>query len=91
MDVREDRRLLEQKGTIEIARTLLDVIGGGVEGDKEGYIDILFPNAVLDTEDKEKLWDWTETTAWSFIDHQEKGLTLTKREGFEDIAWTPEG
>lgn len=92
VDVSEDSRPAQQqtKGTIDSARTLLDVIGGGVKGDEEGYIDILFPNVVLGKEDQKKLWDWTETTDWSFIDHQEKGLTLTKREGFEDIVWRPD-
>jgi len=92
MDVREDSGLAKRlKGTIDSARTLIDVIGGGVEGDKEGYVDILFPNVVLGKEDMKALWDWTETTDWEFIDHQEKGMTLTKREGFEDIVWRPEG
>ncbi len=79
------------KGRAETARTLLDVIGGGVEGDKEGFEEIYFPNAVLQVEDQESLWTWTETTEWGIIDHQEKGLTLTKSKEFEDFLWRPEG
>jgi len=91
VDVREDSGLSKQvKGTIETARTLLDVVGGGVEGDKEEYEEIYFPNAVLKIEDQKKLWDWTETTEWGFIDHQEKGLTLVKGDEFGDILWRPE-
>jgi len=90
MDVRQTERPSEQKGTVESARTMLDVIGGGIEGDKEGYIDILFPNAVLSKDEQLRLWAWAQTTDWEFIDHQEKGMTLTKREGFEKIVWRPE-
>lgn len=91
MDVSEDRGLSKPaKGTVESARKLLDVIGSGVEGDKEGYWEIYFPNAVLSRVDQKSLWDWTETTSWGFIDHQEKGLTLTKSEEYEDILWGPE-
>ena len=91
MDVREDGRPAgQEKGTVDGARTLLDVLGGGVEGDKEGYLEIYFPNVVLSQDDHQKLWDWTETTEWGFIDHQEKGLTLTKSTEFEDILWRPE-
>lgn len=92
MDVREDHKLARQaKGTVESARTLLDVIGGGVKGDEGRYEEIYFPNAVLSREDQKRLWDWTETTDWGFIDHQEKGLTLTKSEEYEGIVWRPEG
>ena len=92
-DIQDNNKVLERnnlRGEIESARTLLDVIGGGVEGDKEGYEEIYFPNSVLNPEDQGALWDWTQTTEWEFIDHQEKGLTLTKRQGFEDIVWRPE-
>ena len=90
MDVRENSELSNRKGVLDDARTLLDVIGGGVEGDKEGYEEIYFPNSVLNAEDHKALWAWTQTTEWEFIDHKEKGLTLTKREGFEGIVWRPE-
>ena len=91
MDVSEDSGLSGQtKGTIESARTLLDVIGGGVEGDENGYEEIYFPNAVLKPTDQKSLWDWTETTSWGFIDHQEKGMRLTKSEEYEEILWRPE-
>jgi len=92
MDVREDSGLAgPTKGTEVRARQLLDVIASGIEGDKEGYEEIYFPNAVLSVYDKDRLWAWTETTSWGFIDHSEKGLTLTKSEEFEDIVWRPEG
>jgi hypothetical protein len=78
------------KGTVESARQLLDVIGSGVEGDKERYREIYFPNAILKPVDQKALWDWTETTEWGFIDHQEKGLTLVKGDEHEPILWRPE-
>jgi len=88
-DVSDDREVVGEKGTIGTALTLIDVLAGGAEGDKEGYDEIYFPNVVLDSTDQKSLWDWTETTEWGFIDHQEKGLTLTKREGFEELLWRP--
>jgi len=92
VDVPEDREVGKRtKGTVESARQLLDVIGSGVEGDKEGYEEIYFPNAVLKPVDMKALWDWTETTAWGIVDSREKGLTLVKGEKFEDILWRPEG
>ncbi len=91
VDVREDSGLDKPtKGTVESARQLLDVIASGIEGDKEGYEEIYFPNAVLKLEDQKALWDWTQTTSWGVIDHSEKGLTLTKSEEFGDIVWRPE-
>jgi len=92
MDGGEDRRLGNQtKGTLETARTLIDVLGGGQEGDERGYEEIYFPNVVLNKKDMKALWDWTESNDWGFIDHQEKGLTLTKSLEFEGILWRPEG
>ena len=89
VDVQQDSKpAAPKRGTLAEARTLLDVIGGGVEGDE--YEDICFPNVVLSPKDQQSLWDWAQTTEWEFIDHQEKGLTLTKREGFEGIVWRPE-
>jgi len=91
-DIPEDIGLGKRtKGTVESARQLLDVIGSGIEGDKEGYEEIHFPNAVLSRVDMKALWDWTETTDWGCVDHQEKGLTLTKSKEFEGILWRPEG
>jgi len=78
------------KGSLDGARTLIDVIGGGVEGDERGYEELHFPNAILSQDDIKKLWDWTETTSWGLIDHQEKGLTLTKSEKYNDFFWSPE-
>ena len=91
-DIPEDREVGKRaKGTVEDARQLLDVIGSGVEGDKEGYEEIYFPNAVLKPADMKALWDWTETTEWGIIDSQEKGLALTKSKEFEGILWRPGG
>jgi len=92
VDVRENSGLDKPtKGRVESARQLLDVIGSGVEGDKEGYEEIYFPNAVLNKKDMKALWDWAETAEWGIINHQEKGLTLTKSNEFESFLWRPEG
>ncbi len=91
VDVRDDSEPVRQtKGTVDSARQLLDVIGSGVEGDKEGYEEIYFPNVVLSKKDMKALWDWAETTAWGIVDSQEKGLTLTKSEEYKDFLWRPE-
>lgn len=91
-DDEDDRSVVtETKGTIVEATQMLDVIGGGIEGDKLEYLDIHFPNVILGMEDLAKLYDWTETTDWEIINHQEKGLSLTKRvEEFGAWLWKPE-
>jgi len=93
VDVREsdgEKGQKETKGRVITARQLLDVIASGIEGDEKGYEELLFPNVVLSKKDMKSLWDWTETTSWEIIDHQEKGLTLTKSEGYKDFIWRPE-
>jgi len=88
----DDRQVdVQTKGTIVGATQMLDVIGGGIEGDKLEYLDIHFPNAILSPEDLTKLYDWTQTTDWEIINHQEKGLSLTKRvDEFGAWLWRPE-
>ncbi len=82
----------ETKGTISEALSMLDIIGGGIEGDKEGFIELFFPNARLNPSDQNKLHDWTQTTEWKYIDHGDKGVTLTKDKDLPtEIFWEPEG
>jgi hypothetical protein len=51
---------------------------------------LVFPNVIPIREDKIKLWEWTATRDWQYIDHGEGGITLTKNEVDEDLLWSPE-
>ncbi len=91
IDVDDRSVVTETKGTIVGATQMLDVIGGGIEGDKLGYLDIHFPKVILSLEDLTKLYDWTQTTDWEIINHQDKGLSLTKRvDEFGAWLWRPD-
>ena len=71
------------------AISLIDVIATAIEhGDAP---EIHFPNANLSEEDKKKLFAWTkqEDVVWSFISHDNAGLTLTTKEVPEEILWRP--
>jgi hypothetical protein len=55
--------------------------------------ELYFPDAKLCSDEKYKLYMWCEPLDWTYIDHSHgggTGLTLTKDEIPEGIAWTPE-
>lgn len=55
--------------------------------------EMYFPNAVLDDKSKNRLFNWTqkeENSHWSFVDHLEKGITLTQKEVPEELLWSKE-
>jgi len=80
-----------QKGTIESSTSLMDVLAGALEGEKQGYIELFFPNVILRPEDRIKLFDWTMiSNGWGFMDHEDKGITLTKQEEHQELLWEPE-
>jgi len=72
------------------ARSLVDVIASAMRF--ENAPEIRFPNAVLREQDRIKLYKWTTETEvkWTFIPHDDAGLTLTTREVPEEILWKPE-
>ena len=80
-----------KKGTIPEAVTLEDVLLGAIKGDEGGMLSLYFKNVILNEERKERLWVWTQSLEvdWKYVDHKEKGLTLTKDEIKEEILWRP--
>ncbi len=78
------------KGTIESGVNLFDVLAGALEGEKQGYVELRFPNVILKPEDKQKLFDWTKTNDWGFMDHEDKGITLSTKVEYAELYWTPD-
>jgi hypothetical protein len=78
-----------EKKTIPDASTLLDLLGFALKFPNEH--EILFPHVDLTSEDKLKLYEWTrgEGITWRFIDHEEAGVTLTKRDVPKEVLWKP--
>ena len=52
--------------------------------------EVHFPNVRLAVEDKLKLFKWTEESEWSYIDHEDRGITVTGIEVPSGLAWSPE-
>ena len=86
--VKEER---SPKGTIPEAVVLEDVLLGAMKGSEEGMLSLYFKNVILNDERKEKLWAWTQglDVEWKYVDHGDRGLTLTKEEIKEEILWKP--
>lgn len=72
------------------ARSLVDVIASAMRF--ADAPELRFPNAVLRRADMIKLYNWTTETEvkWTFIPHDDAGLTLTTREVPEEILWKPQ-
>jgi hypothetical protein len=77
--------------TVPDAISLMEILGFIMHHPKEH--EVSFPNASLSRDDKVRLSEWTRTDAgekWSFIDHDESGLTLTKKKVPADVIWKDE-
>lgn len=57
---------------------------------KNSSEELFFPNARLSTDELTAVWRWTQGNDWKLIEHEGKGLTLTKGEVSEALLWTPE-
>lgn len=78
-----------QPMTIQEAQDLTSVVGAAMEvADKTD--EIRFPNAILGETMKERLYGWATENGWKIIDHEEAGITLTKRDVADSIVWRPE-
>jgi hypothetical protein len=69
--------------------TLEAAVGAAIRF-RETAEEIKLPECALSMEDKRKLWTWGQTSGWSFIDHEEEGITLTRRLVDPDLLWSPE-
>lgn len=77
--------------TISEATSLTHVVGAAMKF-RDNADELFFPNAVLDDLEKEKLFRWTQSepgAGWRFIDHEDGGTTLTRRDVDEDLLWQP--
>lgn len=79
---------IPEKKTIPDAQGIMEVVGYVLKFPREQ--EIHFPNAVLMDEDRLKLHKWTQEQDWKYIDHDEGGLTLTKRDIPKEVLWQPE-
>lgn len=80
----QERVKRTEAGALSLINVLGELIGNKAKED------IHFPNVVLTEEDKEKLNDYTVENDWAFIDHSEKGITVTRYEVEAEIIWSPE-
>ncbi len=71
-------------GALGLVDVLSELIGNG---EKE---EISFPSVVLSLKDKRSLLDWTRVNDWTYIDHEEQGITVTSLTVDPSIAWSPE-
>jgi len=88
----EKSNLIKQPTRMDLpeATSLVDVIAGAMRF--EDAPEIRFSNAVLRDEDKIRLYKWTTESGvkWTFIPHDDAGLTLTTREVPKEILWKPQ-
>lgn len=84
-------RAIPDKKIIAGISSLMDVLASAIKFSREA--ELFFPNAVLNFAEKATLYVWGEENGWSYIDHSRggnSGLTLTKKEIPEGVAWHPE-
>lgn len=74
--------------TLKDVNTLAGVVGAAIKFREEAE-EVRFPHALLSLEEKKKLWQWGQTSNWRFIDHEEEGITLTRRPIDEELLWSP--
>jgi hypothetical protein len=86
-NIQEPKPIVPEKKTIPEPLGELDVVATALKFSKE--IEIHFPNAILSEEGKTKIWRWTQTVDWNYIDHDGAGLTLTKKDIPEEVKWQP--
>jgi hypothetical protein len=82
-------RVVIEKKTIPGVSGLADILATAIKfGNEE---ELYFPNGSLDDDAKMKLYTWCSPLEWSYIDHTHgggEGLTLTKKELPEGVAWS---
>lgn len=79
-----------QEIKVDYEASLLDIIGE-VSSQPLTLEQAYFPRAVLPTDEMKRLFDWATENDWAIINHEDAGLTLTKRPIDKEIAWRPEG
>ncbi len=78
--------------TLEGARTVEEVVGACIKFSVSAD-ELHFPKAVLSIKDKTALFRWGKQgePPWMLINHDEVGLTMTRKRGVEEaFFWEPE-
>jgi hypothetical protein len=65
------------------------IVGAAIKYRNEAE-EIYLPRVRLNAPEKRKLWLWGKTSGWRFIDHEEDGITITRRPIDEGLLWAPE-
>jgi hypothetical protein len=85
-------RAIPEKKTMPGVFSFVDVLASCVKFGNEQ--ELYFPDALVHPDEQKKLYEWCQTIGeWQYIDHTlggGTGLTLTKKELPEGIAWQPE-
>jgi hypothetical protein len=82
----EKKRKRKRKVVVD-AVTLLDIVGAMIDFVDEE--EVQFININLSEEDLFKAFVWGKENGWKLINHEEAGITLTKRDVPEEVLWTP--
>lgn len=67
-------------------------LAGVVEGANRfgvKVLEVFFPEAVLSKGDLTRLYRWATEKGWAIIDHEDGGLTLSRKDVEEELKWTP--
>lgn len=75
------------KKTVPDATVIIDVMAVAMSLEHEE--EIYFPNVVVVDSDKIKIYNWANDLGWKYLDHEDRGITLTKKEIPDDILWSP--
>lgn len=70
--------------TLNTVTSITEAVGAALEFKHET---MLFPSLVPNDSELIQLYNWCQTSGYHIINHEENGLTLTKKES--ELAWTP--
>ena len=85
----DEKTLFQTERDAPQAVSLLEVLAEVIGSEKEE--EVYFPEAALSLEEKIRLNEWIAQSEvqWYFIDHEDKGITLTRFEVDEELRWMP--
>lgn len=73
---------------VEDVQNLPGVVGAALRFSDDAD-ELHFPNAILVESQKSRLFKFCEEHGWYIIDHEDGGLTLTRKDISPDIRWKP--
>lgn len=82
--------VLPEKLTVDLPITSsMGVVGAAIKLGAQTE-EIHFTNANLSDTERKTLYNWTQSNDWTYIEHYDNTLTLTKEKVDEDLIWRPE-